>query len=594
MRELGSERVGTARGTGTAVLACVSVVLACVSAVPRSSAAGPDAIPTFESIGLYWSPAEGSSERAVAVRFRRAGTESWSTGQPLWFDARTSPSPPHLAGGEYRGSVVGLSPGTSYDVELSLAGGPTTVLQVTTWSDVFPVGETVTLPASSAETLVIDRSGNPTGYLLYTPAPGKPAVIDVANARDFNIEIKGSYVIVRGLTLKGARRDAIRLDKTGTVTDVVIEENDISGWGGPDGSGPFGAPFQAAIRVDSNPNVSRLVIQRNRIHQPRFDSNSWCERRSGEADPGCNTHPDGPHGILLTDSGGHHVIRYNTLETDDEHYFTDGIGGGTFGYAGFPTRDSDVYGNYIERCWDNPIEAEGGNRNVRIWGNYIDRSYSPIAITPVSLGPLYVWRNVVDVTRRGPPAVTGDSDQDPRGRFLKAGEGERGGGRVYVYHNTIFQRPPPDGRQKTLGASTGVITTASSGDAYNMIVRNNVLHVVDSDGTSIQDDADGTNGRRNDFDYDLYNGRLYSPLTQEAHGIRGAPLYDTGNGRLEFFLAASGPGVDAGVVLPNFNDDFDGGGPDVGAFERNRPPLLFGAPVEPPLPPQDLAVQIAP
>ena len=127
-----------------------------------------------------------------------------------------------------------------------------------------------------------------------------------------------------------------------------------------------------------------------------------------------------------------------------------------------------------------------------------------------------------------------------------------------------------------------------------MIVRNNILHVVDSDETSIQDDADGTSGRRNDFDHDLFNGRLYSPLPQEIHGIRGAPLYDTGNGRLEFFLAASGPGVDAGVLLPNFNDDHAGTGPDIGAFERGRPPLSFGAPVEPPLPPQYLSVQSGP
>ena len=430
MRELGpgrarKTRIGQAsrQVLGAPALACVSVLLACVSAVPLSNADGPAAIPTFESIGLYWSPAEGSTDRAVAVRYRRAATDGWSAAQPLWFDSRTSPSPPHLAGGEYRGSVVGLSSGTTYEIELSLAGGPTTVLQATTWSEGFPVAETRILPELSSETLVIDRSGSPGGYLLYTAAPGKAAVIDVNNARDFNIEVKGSYVIIRGLTLRGARTDAIRLAKTGTVTDVVIEDNDISGWGERDSSGPFGAPFQAAIRVDSNPNVSRLVIQRNRIHHPRFDSNSWCERRSGEADPACSTHPDGPHGILLTDSGGHHVIRHNTLESDDEHYFTDGIGGGTFGYAGFPTRDSDVYGNYIERCWDNPIEAEGGNRNVRIWGNYFDRSYSPIAITPVSLGPLYIWRNVVDATRKGPPAVTGSTDQDPRGRFLKAGRG---------------------------------------------------------------------------------------------------------------------------------------------------------------------------
>ena len=32
-----------------------------------------------------------------------------------------------------------------------------------------------------------------------------------ANGVDYNIEISAPYVIVRGLTLKGAKRDAIRL-----------------------------------------------------------------------------------------------------------------------------------------------------------------------------------------------------------------------------------------------------------------------------------------------------------------------------------------------------------------------------------------------
>jgi hypothetical protein len=34
--------------------------------------------------------------------------------------------------------------------------------------------------------------------------------------------------------------------------------------------------------------------------------------------------------------------------------------------------------------------------------------------------------------------------------------------------------------------------------------------------------------------------------------------------------------IDAGQVLPGFNDDFTGKAPDLGAFEVGRPPLQFG------------------
>ena len=50
-----------------------------------------------------------------------------------------------------------------------------------------------------------------------------------------------------------------------------------------------------------------------------------------------------------------------------------------FSYDGFPNRDSDVYGNYISHCWDDGIEIEGANMNVRVWENYITMTFTPSA-----------------------------------------------------------------------------------------------------------------------------------------------------------------------------------------------------------------------
>ena len=41
-------------------------------------------------------------------------------------------------------------------------------------------------------------------------------------------------------------------------------------------------------------------------------------------------------------------------------------------------------------------------------------------------------------------------------------------------------------------------------------------------------------------------------------------------------LQVPNPILDAGQVLPGFNDDFTGRAPDLGAFETGRPPLEFG------------------
>ncbi|MFT3766284.1 MAG: hypothetical protein QM820_12355 [Minicystis sp.] len=73
-----------------------------------------------------------------------------------------------------------------------------------------------------------------------------------------------------------------------------------------------------------------------------------------------------------------------------------------FSDGGFPNRDSDIHGNLIRNCWDDGIESEGANRNVRIWGNYIDQTYVKIAIAVVHRGPLYIWRNVAASSRTSP------------------------------------------------------------------------------------------------------------------------------------------------------------------------------------------------
>lgn len=90
----------------------------------------------------------------------------------------------------------------------------------------------------------------------------------------------------------------------------------------------------------------------------------------------------------------------------------------------------------------------------------------------------------------------------------------------------------------------------------------------------------------NDFDYDLYNGRV--PDEHEEHGIRGEPVYQTGagfdatNNTGQFQLAPSSPGAGAGEPLPNFSGEYSGSAPDIGAHQRGAPPLQYGvAPGEP-------------
>jgi hypothetical protein len=52
--------------------------------------------------------------------------------------------------------------------------------------------------------------------------------------------------------------------------------------------------------------------------------------------------------------------------------------------------------------------------------------------------------------------------------------------------------------------------------------------------------------------------------------------YDADNGERKFWLDSAAPGVDSGVAVPNFNDEFVGLASDIGAFERGAPALRYG------------------
>jgi len=513
------------------------------------------AIPTFHCLGLYWSPEGGAADKEVAVRYRREGAGDWREGLPM----RYNPIPDtdeDLA--DYRGSIVHLEPGTTYEIELTLAGTQqSTRLSATTWSEDFPVGKTVRV-ADRDTPLAITESGTPEAWRLYD---GRGATIDVRHQHDACITIDAAYVILRGFTLKGAGA----ADKTGrSLTaairiegghDVVIEDCDVSDWGRLNPERGFGFNMDSAILSRSG-TLKRLIVQRCKLHHPTHDGSTWYE-------PEYPTHTRGPQCISLFNTAGNHVIRYNECYSDLEHMYNDVIGGGSNGsFRGSPGHDSDIYGNLVSHCWDDGLEVEGGNRNTRVWDNYIAQSAVMIGNAATSIGPLYVWRNVC-ARSQWKPDYHG-------GYFLKMGFA--GGehwmtGQQYIFHNTLFRSDEwlPTGG---LGGNRIVKHTVS---------RNNILHVRTPESRSISENEKNVD---NDFDYDLYNGQV--PQDQEEHGIRGEPVYaagagfDSGTNTGRFQLTPSSPGAGAGQPLPNFSQGYAGSAPDIGAHQRGAPPMRYG------------------
>jgi hypothetical protein len=634
------------------------------------------AIPTFHSLSVYWNPSNKSTARFAQVEYKPQGApdSAYKRGLDLWYDSRVPPRPGGGIAGEYRGSLVHLQAETAYDLRLRLREGETGPVvdehlvpaQTTctpgtgqlppesctrTWSETFS-GTTIDintlLPANGYRRLWLrgsdGHSGTPSNWKIYTAPEGSNTIDqeDFPNGdgtgggvqpwhTDSCINLEGvSYVVIRGLNLRNCATNAIYL--SGGSHHVVIEGNDISGWGRMDpDAGQTHLPEGNAAVFCQDPSeankVSTIVVQTNTIYDPRHGSSPWWTTSRG--------HPEGALAVRFRRCGSNHVIRYNDVFASEGHYFKDGFGGdanfgGTNGQGdeagqpdqgGFPWADSDIYGNRIQNIYDDAIETEGDARNVRVWANYIDQVFNVIGNATVGAGPLYVWRNVShslggmskvpqcrDANNKVFPCPAGTPqalpDDESRAKFIKGGGETQGyaGGRAYYLHNTILQPPAAycGGTSLPCGAGTAIENVEAF--HYNVISHNNLWQIHkparDPDGFNFGaisglncDLGSAANQTACRFSHDMYNNGPVTGVTRTTppDWSNVSPQYATsggiypgsawipsaGNGwQGDFTLQAETTGHGDALVLFNFNDQFVS--PDVGAHQSGTGTMKFG------------------
>jgi len=286
--------------------------------------------------------------------------------------------------------------------------------------------------------------------------------------------------------------------------------------------------------------------------------------------------------------GQGHVVCHNYIA-----YFHDGIDVCTHGSPdaeeGHRGSAIDFYNNDIHLMADDFIEADGGVHNIRVMRNRgVNAAQCGLSAQPVYGGPAYYIRNVLYHV--------------PTGCGLKFNVKPAG---LVLYHNTM-------------------ITEALPGDFYsNALFRNNLILGIDAPGRAVFRFSNATSYSSYDYDgyrlnpksktqfqwnapragvlrdYELDRSRaqqfgslaeLRAATGQEAHGVevdfdvfeslrppdadKPHAVYRAGD--LNFRLKAGGKAVDAGLRLPNVNDDFTGSSPDLGAYELGRPAPVYG------------------
>lgn len=535
---------------------------------------------TFKSISFYTSYPDTSP--SVKVEYRQAGSSNWLAAYDPYIDSGDK---------QVRGSIVGLSPNTNYEVKVTFGGTDSAVASISTKNDqlsfgsgktyyvgtdgsdsnegtssaapfktiqkaagTVAAGDTVKIKAGIyKEQVNIAKSGTD-GNLISFTANGDGEVVIAggdscasSNSQN-NFQISSqNYIRISGLTMKNASEAAIRIDGGG---NHIIDNNKILDFNCADLSDQLRAGV-AAWNGSKNLWVLQNTISRTAKNTLLGDG-FWTKNTSESA-------------------GGGHIIAKNTING-----VYDAVGGEPEDttYGGIH-KDSDVYENNVSECNDDGIQPEGGNYNVRVWGNTIKSCMLGVGMAPTKKGPLYVFRNVIVDSK---PRWTGGQG------MYKLGDSTTG--RIYVFHNSYYSTNTADGFKQ------------SNSGLGNMFVRNNSVYA-----SRYAIETSSHNGLPMDFNNDvLYttdssrfvkwnNNNDYTDLAkfqvtgQEKQGIQGDPKYTNGSGG-DLSLQSGAPGIDRGVVLANFNDansawKFSGNAPDVGAIEKAG---AVGSPAPSPIP----------
>ena len=133
----------------------------------------------------------------------------------LWWDG-VSPLPAFVR--QYRGSIVNLSPGTSYEVAYSLDAGATwsASQQIRTRSEQFS-GTAVRYSGIRKTKLVISQGGTPSSWRIIDGR--NIAAIDVDH-KDDCVQIKAPYVVLRNFTIRDCRFNAVVVEQASGLQDM--------------------------------------------------------------------------------------------------------------------------------------------------------------------------------------------------------------------------------------------------------------------------------------------------------------------------------------------------------------------------------------
>lgn len=548
--------------TNTTVFPCPDPVLHVTNAVLDR--------PTLVTLGVQLLiSGDENHDATVSVRYRAGGELDWLDGPPL-MRVRPEDTRGRTVPEQFAGSIFDLRPATTYDIELHAvdADGPvdeTIPLSATTRSipadpaspNLVAVTNTAGLHAALAAAaagdvieiadgtyvgpFVLDAAGTALNPIVVRGASRDGTILDGGGCEACNVlEVYGSFVHVERMTLRNANR-ALRFQTAAAEGCVARRLHTVD----------------TRLGIGSRDRQQDFYICDNLMEGPLVWPHVYFD------DDGIYSNVDG---VLVYGDG--HVVCHNDMVGFGDAIKTDEEG----------ARALDFYGNEIRSAYDNGIELDFGEGNVRALRNRFTNNFVPLSFQPLHGGPAYAIRNVaVNLTH-----------EQLKFHGIGGGSGPSG---VLVWHNT-FVAPE---------TALLLVTDATS---HWFEFANNVFvgptappgRVVDWLGPihngTFDDDGFYPDGS---FRFVFRGGPTVNAASfaalqaagVEEHGrLLGQPIF--ANGLMppaswtstiapqDVSLHASSNAIDAGRVLAGVNDGFTGAGPDLGALEAGCPLPIYG------------------
>ena len=512
---------------------------------------------TFNNISYYIDTDTDSGD--CTVTYRKVGDEEWTeVGFTSWDYAQK----------QFRGTVPFVDENTEYEVRAVIRDENGKVVQddtktIKTWSDNPPIAQTIKLSdiySGSGDLTIVNLKGSPDGWIKID---GEGQTVDAGKLTYTAVAMDNcEYLIFENVKVRGGTDEGVFISQR--CNNIRIVNCDIAEWGRggiltkQNGWGLYYRSniytnLRAAIMAVKSVN---LVVERTYIHDSDTHTNAWNNYDYKGRHPGGCTAID-MWGIRGT------VIRYNTFMGSDEHRFNDvleGVQNGGRNEGNSCGSDSDIYGNLLMYSNDDSMELDGGQMNVRVYQNRIEQTYVGISTVPNTMGPSYLYRNLI--VRQG-------DETGAEGALMKTGGSADQFTMTYFINNTF------EGYSIFNNSNFGGVTSWHGATRNNIIASRTRSTGKYGTGTGL---ANKYANERDDYDYDLIRGKINYPEGLEKNAVFEDPQY-TNKLYGDFHLAENSPGWKAGQYIGGFTATDN---PNIGAFagDKNDYNFLPGIPVD--------------